>query len=115
MSKPGKRAKYIYEEPGRPRYDRFIFNLEKFWTTYYSIAETALDDTIVEKYRTDYIGLVAAYASCAVSFDLPIAWSTEEERELKHLIEEEMNKVREITKVMNARIEQLAKEKELCQ
>ena len=113
--KPGKRARYVYEEPGKPRYDRFMFNLQKFWRTYHSIAESDLDPVIVERYKTDYIGVVASYASCAVSFDLPIAWSTEEEQQLKQLIEKEMNEVRKITKVMNKRIEQLAKEKKLCQ
>jgi hypothetical protein len=110
-----KKPSFIYEEPGKLRYDKFIFNLKKFWNTYNAIAETDLTDTTIEQYKTDYVGIVAAYASCAVSFDLPIAWSTEEEKELKQLIEKEMGTVRPAAKVMNTRIEQLVREKELCQ
>lgn len=113
MPMPKKRS-FIHEEPGKLRYDKFIFNLKRFWETYNS-AETNLTDAIIEQYKTDYVGIVASYASCAISFDLPIAWSTEEEKEFKQLIEKEMKTVRPAAKVMNTRIEQIVKEKELCQ
>lgn len=115
--KRGKRARYeIVEEPGKPRYDKFMFNLPRFWKSYNNIVDSGITDSSVDIYKRDYIELIAAYATCAISFEVPTAWMTAEEQQFKQNIEHEMNAVRRAAKDMNVRMqERISQEKMLCQ
>lgn len=92
------------EELPSNKHARFMFNLKRYYLSHQEVVEAFEKDNIgqelIEKFKNDYISVIAAYANAAHSYELDHAWAYPDEKEMKKEIEGCMKEFRKSVVVL---------------
>ena len=94
----GRKRQYKPDEMPQFKHARFMFNLKKYYLSHQEVVEAVENGYIPlelkERFKNDYISVIAAYASAAHSYELDHAWRYGDERQMKKEIEDGMKEFR---------------------
>ena len=93
-----RKRQYKPEEMPEHKHARFLYNLKKYYLSHQEVVEAVenghIPGELKERFKNDYISVIAAYASAAHSYELDHAWHHPDERQMKKEIEDGMKDFR---------------------
>jgi hypothetical protein len=93
-----KKRQYKPDELPEHKHARFLYNLKNYYLSHQEVVEAVegghIPGELKERFKNDYISVIAAYASAAHSYELDHAWKHGDEQTMKQEIEDSMKEFR---------------------